>query len=149
MAYRIILRRDTAQNWESNNPVLLSGEPGYETDSNKFKIGNGSSTWTNLAYYAGATGGTGATGPIGITGATGATGATGPMPIGYASTGSNEFYGDQSIEGNLTLIGGIMMNPQIFDGTSIIPDGYNGSLIGPITLTGEINVLGSGVLSIL
>jgi hypothetical protein len=146
MAYRIILRRDTAQNWEANNPVLLSGEPGYETDSNKFKIGNGSSTWTNLAYYTGATGATGVTGPIGITGATG---ATGPMPIDYASTGSNEFYGNQSIEGNLTVTGGILMNPQVFSGTSIVPDGYNGSLIGPISLTGEINILGSGVLSIL
>ena len=149
MAYRIILRRDTSVNWEANNPVLLSGEPGYEINTGKLKIGDGSSTWTNLDYYAGATGDTGATGPIGITGAIGAIGATGPMPIGYASTGSNEFYGDQSIEGNLTLIGGIMMNPQIFDGTSIVPDGYNGSLIGPITLTGGINILGSGVLSIL
>ena len=146
MAYRIILRRDSSVNWEANNPVLLSGEPGYEINTGNLNIGDGSSTWTDLAYYAGTTGDTGATGPIGITGATG---ATGPMPIDYASTGSNEFYGDQSIEGNLTLIGGIMMNPQIFDGTSIVPDGYNGSLIGPITLTGGINILGSGVLSIL
>jgi hypothetical protein len=104
-----------------------------------------SGAWIQLANLTDipAAGSTGATGPIGITG------ATGSMPIGYASTGSNQFYGDQSIEGNLTLIGGIMMNPQIFDGTSIVPDGYNGSLIGPITLTGEINILGSGVLSIL
>lgn len=146
MAYRIILRRDTAQNWESNDPVLLAGEPGYETDSNKFKIGNGSSTWTNLNYYVGGTGDIGPTGPVG---ATGATGPTGPMPIDYASTGSNEFYGNQSIEGNITITEGILMNPQIFSGTATVADGYNGSLIGPVTLTGEIIIEGSGILSII
>ena len=92
MAYRIILRRDTSVNWIENNPVLLSGEPGYETDTVKFKIGDGSSTWTDLAYYAGTTGDTGATGPIGITGATGPTGNQGP-------TGSTGPTGDQGVTG--------------------------------------------------
>ena len=77
MAYRIILRRDGSTNWESQNPVLLLGEPGYETDTGKFKIGNGVSTWSDLDYYIGATGGTGATGSVGATGATGSAGATG------------------------------------------------------------------------
>ena len=35
-------RRDTASNWTTNNTVLLAGELGYETDSKKFKIGDGS-----------------------------------------------------------------------------------------------------------
>jgi hypothetical protein len=43
-------RKDTAANWTSANPILLSGEIGYETDTKKFKIGNGSSNWNNLAY---------------------------------------------------------------------------------------------------
>ena len=38
MAYRIILRRDTSINWEKNNPVLLLGEPGYETDTGNLKL---------------------------------------------------------------------------------------------------------------
>ena len=50
MAYRITLRRDTSTNWTSNNPVLLSGEPGFETDLGGFKIVNGSSTWSDLLY---------------------------------------------------------------------------------------------------
>ena len=35
-------RRDTAANWTSANPTLLSGELGYETDTGKFKIGDAS-----------------------------------------------------------------------------------------------------------
>jgi hypothetical protein len=41
MAVRIQLRRDTAANWTSSNPVLRAGELGIETDTLKFKIGNG------------------------------------------------------------------------------------------------------------
>jgi len=48
---RIQLRRDTAANWVSNNPILLSGELGIETDSLKFKIGNGS-RWNATTSYA-------------------------------------------------------------------------------------------------
>jgi hypothetical protein len=55
MAIRIQLRRDTAANWVSTNPVLRAGEFGIETDTLKFKIGNGSSTWTQIANYANVT----------------------------------------------------------------------------------------------
>ena len=50
-ALRIQLRRDTAANWVSNNPILLSGELGIETDTLKFKIGNGS-RWNSTTSYA-------------------------------------------------------------------------------------------------
>ena len=46
-------RRDTAANWTSANPTLLSGELGYETDTNKFKIGNGTSAWSAIGYVPG------------------------------------------------------------------------------------------------
>jgi hypothetical protein len=55
MAIRIQLRRDTAANWTSSNPVLRAGEFGVETDTLKFKIGNGSSTWTQIVNYANVT----------------------------------------------------------------------------------------------
>ncbi len=48
----IKLRRDTAANWESTNPVLASGEEGYETDTGFRKIGNGTSAWAALPYMA-------------------------------------------------------------------------------------------------
>ena len=51
MAVQIQMRRDTASNWTSNNPTLAAGEWGLETDTGKFKIGDGSTAWNvPLAY---------------------------------------------------------------------------------------------------
>ena len=47
---RIQVRRGTAAQWTSVNPILAAGEMGVESDSNLFKFGNGSSTWTALSY---------------------------------------------------------------------------------------------------
>ena len=47
---RIQVRRGTAAQWASVNPILAAGEMGVESDTNLFKFGNGSSTWTALAY---------------------------------------------------------------------------------------------------
>lgn len=44
------LRNDIKANWESENPVLLKGEMGIEIDTRKFKIGDGSNTWSVLEY---------------------------------------------------------------------------------------------------
>jgi hypothetical protein len=44
------VRRDTAANWTSTNPTLASGEIGFETNTLKFKVGNGSTAWTSLKY---------------------------------------------------------------------------------------------------
>jgi hypothetical protein len=53
MAYKkIILRRDTAANWTSANPTLSGGEVGIETDTLRMKLGNGSTAWNSLSYYA-------------------------------------------------------------------------------------------------
>lgn len=52
MAVRIQIRRDTAANWVSENPTLRAGEIGIETDTLKFKIGNGSTPWNSLTAYA-------------------------------------------------------------------------------------------------
>ncbi len=46
-------RRDTASGWTSANPVLLSGELGFETDSSKAKLGDGSTAWNSLTYIPG------------------------------------------------------------------------------------------------
>lgn len=44
------LRNDTSANWASKNPVLAKAEMGIETDTNKFKFGDGISTWSELGY---------------------------------------------------------------------------------------------------
>ena len=43
-------RRDTAANWTAADPTLLAGELAYESDTGKWKIGDGSTAWTSLAY---------------------------------------------------------------------------------------------------
>jgi len=52
MALKIQLRRDIAANWTANNPLLLNGEIGIETDTLKFKVGNGSQRWNAIEFYA-------------------------------------------------------------------------------------------------
>ena len=49
----IELRRSTASQWSSDNPVLSAGEAGFESDSNKLKIGDGSTAWNLLSYASG------------------------------------------------------------------------------------------------
>ena len=46
----IQIRRGTAAQWTSANPTLAAGEQGYESDTNKIKIGNGSTAWNSLDY---------------------------------------------------------------------------------------------------
>lgn len=48
---KIQLRRDTSSNWTSEDPVLLAGEMGFETNTSKFKFGDGSTAWSSLPYY--------------------------------------------------------------------------------------------------
>lgn len=53
MAIRIQIRRDTASNWTTNNPILQAGEMGYDTTNKKFKVGianDATSRWQVLPY---------------------------------------------------------------------------------------------------
>lgn len=43
-------RRDTKANWKLANPVLDDGEPALETDTNRTKIGTGTTKWNDLQY---------------------------------------------------------------------------------------------------
>jgi hypothetical protein len=59
MATRMQQRRGTASQWTSSNegsgPILNAGEIGWESDTNKFKIGDGVSYWSALTYFVDAT----------------------------------------------------------------------------------------------
>jgi len=52
MATKIQLRRDAAADWTSANPTLSAGEFGYETDTTKYKIGDGTTAWNSLGYVS-------------------------------------------------------------------------------------------------
>jgi len=67
---KIKLRRDTAANWSSANPILALGEPGYDTTNNKIKVGNGTTAWNSLSYLTDESGGGAGIGSLKISGST-------------------------------------------------------------------------------
>jgi len=101
MAVQIQYRRGLASEWTSANPVLSLGEPGYETDTGKFKVGNGTDQWSALTYSSGPAGPTGDTGPAGDTGPTGDTGPAGPQ----GDTGPAGPTGDTGVTGDTGPMG--------------------------------------------
>ena len=48
---RFKLRNGTAAAWTAANPVLLAGEMGIETDTRRYKVGDGTTAWSSLSYY--------------------------------------------------------------------------------------------------
>ena len=46
------VRRDTADNWSAVNPILEDREIAYETDTDRFKMGDGKTVWNDLEHYA-------------------------------------------------------------------------------------------------
>ena len=160
---RIQYRRGTASQWTSVNPVLAEGEIGYETDTGKQKIGNGSLNWNSLAYIQtvgptgpqGNLGNTGPTGPQGSVGDTGALGPTGPQgslgntgPTGpqgaTGNTGALGPTGPQGLTGNTGSVG--PTGPQGLTGNtgSLGPTGPQGNLgpTGPTGLKGDQGNIG-------
>lgn len=47
---RFTVRNDSAEKWESSNPILLKGEIGLENDTNQFKFGDGTTPWNELKH---------------------------------------------------------------------------------------------------
>lgn len=119
MALRIQLRRDIASNWTTNNPILLSGELGIETDTARFKIGNGG-RWNSITSYAFKVGEANGVASLGPTGKL----ITSQLPDSFSVTadvqaaisalsttsiaeGSNKYYTDQrAIDANISAIAG-------------------------------------------
>lgn len=51
MTTRMLQRYGLASRWTAINPILEVGEFGFETDTQKFKLGDGETTWLNLPYF--------------------------------------------------------------------------------------------------
>jgi hypothetical protein len=164
MAFRIQIRRDSSQNWSINNPVLLQGEFGLETNTNCLKVGDGQTEWNSLPYLIcgsgdldiigpnndvivqGATGikftGPGVTvtssGDVGIVNISGGSGSGSPGSSGTSGTrgtsGTSGSSGTSGVSGNAVSI--------LEDGNLII-SGASG-----INFTGSgVNVTNSGNLA--
>ena len=93
-------RRGTAAEWSSANPILASGEIGVETDTSKFKVGNGTDNWNTLTYggLIGASGYSGISGYSGFSGISGYSGESGTS--GYSGfSGISGYSGFSGISG--------------------------------------------------
>lgn len=92
---QIQVRRGTAAQWSAANPTLAAGEWGYESDTNKGKIGNGTTAWNSLSYILGVgdidgvTAGTGLTG--GGTSGTVTLSLSTPVAVANGGTGITSF----------------------------------------------------------
>jgi len=76
---RIQLRGDSASNWSTANPILADRELALETDTLRYKIGNGILPWNSLPYggITGAAGSSGTSGTAGTSGSAGSSGSSG------------------------------------------------------------------------
>jgi|GEM_PF-2198048 len=93
----IKLRRGTAAQWASANPVLSDGEPGFATDSGVLKVGDGTATWEELPGYLDqealteqydARYGPGGTSPVTVAALTSAISAANPLIIAHRGAGT-------------------------------------------------------------
>lgn len=107
-------RRDTAANWTSVNPTLLAGEIGIESDTGKWKVGNGSSAWSSLSYIA----------AFSLTGL--------PVSVAQGGTGQTTYTNGQLLIGNTT--GNTLTKATLTAGTGISITNGTGSIT--ITSTG-------------
>jgi hypothetical protein len=98
MPIHIQLRRGLSTQWTTANPVLFQGEIGLETDTRKFKIGDGTTAWSSLPYggIEGPTGTTGPTGSVGSVGDIGPTGNVGADSVRVWTGGSHLVTGEVS-----------------------------------------------------
>jgi len=133
MAVQIQMRRGTLSQWATANPTLADGEWGLETDTNKFKIGNGTDAWNSITTYSslgiGTAGGTFAgTVNFGVDG-------TGQDVNFYSLTGGDHMRWDASEE-QLVITGTngqVALN--VADGNALFAD--------DVTITGSLTVNGA------
>ena len=125
----IQIKRGTASAWTSANTVLAAGEVGFETDTKKMKVGDGSTAWTSLTYtvtdgdISAVTAGTGLSGggnsgavTLAVDTATVAT-LTGTQTLTNKTidAASNTLTGVTTLTGTQTLTNKTLTSPEIND----------------------------------
>jgi hypothetical protein len=99
---RVRLRRGLSAEWALDNPILESGEPGYELDTRRFRIGDGVTRFTDLPFFS--LGSEAIPGPVGPSGPQGDQGDVGPqgprgIPGPKGDTGEPGPKGDTGLTG--------------------------------------------------
>lgn len=109
------VRSDTAAAWTAANPVLLAGEPGFETDTGKLKLGDGVRNWATLPYTSGVSLSSVAP-PVTGSAAAGTSGQAARADHSHAlpaalSCATLAATGEVSVGGNLTVTGELRGGP--------------------------------------
>ena len=117
-------RRGNASQWTSANPILADGELAIETDTSRFKIGNGIGSWTLLPYG-------------GLVGPTGSVGNVVSIDISF---NGNIFVGkDVSFGGKFTVRNDVSFNTELRVGGNV---NIRSNAIASSSLTGALIVAG-------
>lgn len=143
MAIQIQIRRGLSSDWTSADPVLAEGELAVETDTLKFKVGNGFTNWNILPYASGATGSQGPTGPTGSVGKYGLNPVFSRQGTLVATQGTQRFYIERA--GTISTVRASVGTPS--EGSAILIDvriNEASLLNAPIVIpAGEYTKLGS------
>jgi len=156
MPTKIQLRRDTAADWASNNPTLSAGEFGWESDTNRFKIGTGSAAWNSLEYADTLK----TLGDLGITGSTISAPSNGDLTLTTSGSGKVNISGAYTLPssdgsasqvlqtngagvlsfgsvsvGDFSFVGSTMSSPSNADIT-LSPGGTGNVVAGSLTFNG-------------
>ena len=106
MAVQMQQRRGTAAAWTAADPTLAEGEIGVELDTGSWKLGDGVTAWTALAYSTGTQGASGTDGAVGLPGPFGYSGEDGDdglvLPGPSGATGAQ---GAQGVQGEAGAAG--------------------------------------------
>jgi len=132
MAVQIQMRRGLSGDWTTADPTLAAGEWGLETNTDKFKIGDGSTAWTSLDYSSVGVGTAGGT----FSGAVnfGADGSGQDVNF-YSTTAGDHMKWDASEE-QLVITGtNAAVALHVADGNALFAD--------DVTITGSLTVNGA------
>ena len=149
-------RRGTAAEWTAANPTLAAGEMGIETDSNRFKLGDGTTAWTSLVY-GGIVGPTGNTGPTGMTGPTGSTGADSTVTGPTGETGPTGNTGPTGADSTVTGPTGPRGTDGVLGGTGATGDlgatgptgaGANLSIWATLPASQDVDISNNSLLNV-
>lgn len=131
MSSIIQIKRGTAAAWTSANPTLNAGEIGFESDTKKMKVGDGSTAWTSLSYTATDGDISGVTAGTGLSGG----GSTGAVTLSIDSTVA-------TLTGSQTLTNKTLTSPVVNTATvhnSILKAPQERTTVSATAATGTIN----------